>query len=50
MIQLKSLITDEVLNENMVSVLKPPVRKAKSTIYGYFNLQYHAVPLIKSMR
>ena len=38
------------LNENMVSVLKPPVRKAKSTIYGYINLQYHAVPLIKSMR
>ena len=38
------------LNENMVSVLKPPVRKVKSTIYGYINLQYHAVPLIKSMR
>ena len=38
------------LNENMVSVLKPPVRKAKSTIYGYINLQYHATPLIKSMR
>ena len=50
MIQLKSLIKEEVLNENMVSVLKPPVRKAKSTIYGYINLQYHAVPLIKSMR
>ena len=50
MIQLKSLIKEEVLNENMVSVLKPPVRKAKSTIYGYINLQFHAVPLIKSMR
>ena len=50
MIQLKSLIKEEVLNENMVSVLKPPVRKAKSTIYGYINLQYHAVPLIKSMK
>ena len=50
MIKLKSLLSEEVLNENMVSVLKPPVRKAKSTIYGYINLQYHAVPLIKSMR
>ena len=49
-IKLKSLLSEEVLNENMVSVLKPPVRKAKSTIYGYNNLQYHAVPLIKSMR
>ena len=49
-IKLKSLLSEEVLNENMVSVLKPPLRKAKSTIYGYINLQYHAVPLIKSMR
>ena len=50
MIKLKSIIKEEILNENMVSVLKPPVRKAKSTIYGYINLQYHATPLIKSMR
>ena len=50
MIQLKSLIKEEVLNENMVSVLKPPVRKAKSTIYGYINLQSHPVQLIKTMR
>ena len=32
MIQLKSLIKEEVLNENMVSVLKPPIKKT--------NLQY----------
>ena len=37
------------LNENEVSVLKPAVKRAKSTLYGYINLKYHYAPLRKAL-
>ena len=37
------------LNENEVSVLKPAVKRAKSTLYGYINLKYHYAPLRKAI-